>query len=84
MALNIKSTEAHRLAKDLAEATGSSMTAAVTEALRRSLDEESRTSDPDLLLAQVEEIRRFVADLPDRDCRSPDEILGYDESGLPS
>jgi antitoxin VapB len=84
MALNIKSDEAHRLAKELAEATGSSMTDVVTEALRRSLDEESRASEPDLLLAQVEEIQRFVADLPDRDCRGPDEILGYDESGLPS
>ncbi len=84
MALNIKSDEAHRFAKELAETTGSSMTDVVTEALRRSLDEESRVSEPELLLAQVEEIQRFVADLPDRDCRSPDEILGYDESGLPS
>ena len=84
MALNIKSDEAHRLAKELAETTGSSMTDVVTEALRRSLDEESRVSEPQLLLAQMEEIQRFVADLPDRDCRRPDEILSYDESGLPS
>jgi len=30
----------------------------------------------------VAEIQRFVAELPDRDPRSPEEILGYDEEGL--
>lgn len=35
-------------------------------------------------LADIREIQRFVASIPDRDPRLPDEILGYDESGLPS
>jgi hypothetical protein len=35
------------------------------------------------LLALVEELQRFVAELPDRDPRPADEILGYDEFGLP-
>lgn len=34
MSLNIKDPEAHRLARELARATGQSMTRAVTEALR--------------------------------------------------
>jgi antitoxin VapB len=83
MALNIKNDEAHALARRLAEATNSSMTEAVTEALRRSLDTESRSSDVSLLLAEVAEIQRFVAELPDRDLRTADEILGYDDAGLP-
>lgn len=83
MALNIKSDEAHGLARQLAEITESSMTEAVTVALRRTLDEETRTSDPALLIAEIAEVQRFVADLPDRDARSPDELLGYDDAGLP-
>jgi hypothetical protein len=36
------------------------------------------------LIAEVAALQQFVADLPDRDRRSADEILGYDESGLQS
>jgi antitoxin VapB len=83
MALNIESDEAHRLARELAEAAGTSMTVAVTEALRRALEERAPTGRPELLVQQVAEIQRFVRDLPDRDLRTPDEILGYDGTGLP-
>ncbi len=33
--------------------------------------------------AEVADIQRFVASLPERDTRSADEILEYDEFGLP-
>ncbi len=42
MSLNIKSTEAHRLARELAQLNGVSLTDAVTEALREKLDREKR------------------------------------------
>ena len=83
MSLNIKNPEAHRLARELAEVTGGSLTEAVTEALRDSLAEARRGDSADLLLKEVREIQAFVADLPDRDTRSPEEILGYDHHGLP-
>jgi len=83
MTLNIKSAEAHRLARELAEARGSSMTEAVTEALRQSLESMSRGDEPDVLLREIAELQRFVAELPDRDPRSQDEILGYGPAGLP-
>ena len=35
-------------------------------------------------LAKVKEIQAFVAALPDREIRSPEKILGYDEYGLPA
>ena len=38
MALNIKNDQAQKLAQELADLTGESMTAAVTEALRERLD----------------------------------------------
>jgi antitoxin VapB len=83
MALNIKNDEAHRLARELAEARGESLTEVVTDALRQSLKAASRPNEPDLLLREIAEIQRFVAALPDRDRRTADEILGYDDRGLP-
>ena len=83
MALNIKNAETHRLAQALADATGMSLTEAVTEALRVRLAALSAVVEGDLMEAQVAEIQAFVASLPDRDARSPEEILGYDALGLP-
>ena len=83
MSLNIKNPEAHRLARELAEVTGGSLTDAVTDALRGSLAEARRKDSVEILLQEVREIQSFVADLPDRDTRTPEEILGYDHHGLP-
>ena len=83
MALNIKSEEAHRLARELAEATGTTLTDAVTSALHRTLSQETKPAGVEVLLAEVAEIQQFVADLPDRDDRRADDLLGYDEQGLP-
>ena len=83
MALNIKNPEAHRLAQALAAATGGTLTDAVTEALRERLSDLERTDSLEVLLWEVEEIQAFVSDLPDRDVRPPEEILAYDEHGLP-
>jgi len=45
------------------------------------------TRDPsagvESLLAEVRQVQALVAGLPDRDTRSPEEILGYDDRGLP-
>lgn len=83
MALNIKNPEAHRLAQELAEATGSNLTEAVTEALRESLHARRQEDSFEVLWAEVVGLQQFVAALPDRDTRPPDEILGYDARGLP-
>jgi len=81
--LNIKSPEAERLARVLAEKTGETITETVTKALRERLArEQGRTTLPSLkeeLLA----IAKRCAKLRDRDTRSPEEILGYDNRGLP-
>jgi len=83
MAVNIKNHETERLARELARRAGSSITEAITMALREQLArEEGRRSAPsvrDELLA----IGRRCAALPDLDTRAPEEILGYDEIGLP-
>lgn len=82
MALNIKSEEAHRLARRLADLTNRSMTQAVTDALREAVARRAPTLQArrDLL----ERISRHAAALPVLDDRSPDDILGYDDRGLPT
>ncbi len=83
MHLNIKNDEAHKLATELADMTGESLTSAVTVALRERLARERRRRHPDRAVAQLMKIGGRYAALADTG-RSPDEILGYDEDGLPT
>jgi antitoxin VapB len=83
MHLNIKNDEAHKLATELAGLTGESLTSAVTLALRERLARERRRRRPDLVAARLMKIGSQFAALADTG-RSPDEILGYDEQGLPT
>jgi antitoxin VapB len=83
MALSTKDDEADRLARRLAAATGESLTVAIREAVRERLRRvEGRTAAP-RLRDELRAIRKRCARLPVLDPRSPDEILGYDEHGLP-
>ena len=83
MALSIKSLEVERLARETAEKTGDSLTGAIQKALEERLDRLKQQHRSQILAGQLEEILRRVDQLPIRDTRSPDEILGYDEHGLP-
>ncbi len=83
MALSIKNPEADRLARELARVTGENLTEAVLRALRERLQRErGRRHGPDLF-EEVRRIQERVARLPVRDARTADEIIGYDERGLP-
>ena len=82
MALNIKHPEADRLARELAARTGETITQTVLIALRQRLKREGAKS-PVSLKDELMAISRRCAALPDRDKRSADEIIGYDEHGLP-
>ena len=84
MALNIKNDEADRLARELAELTGETVTAAVTEALRERLEQlrrqrrRKRLSER-LLAIGADSAPRFKE--PYRSAEHGD--LLYDEKGLP-
>jgi antitoxin VapB len=82
MHLSIKNDEAHRLATELARLTGENLTSAVTLALRERLARERRLRHIDDVAARLMKIGNRYASLPDTG-RSPDEILGFDEHGLP-
>lgn len=83
MALNIRNVEAERLATELAKATGETKTEAVTKALRDRLSRVKRGRMRRRLADELDDIALHCASLPVLDPRTADEILGYDESGLP-
>ena len=83
MALSIKHPEADRLARELAARTGETLTEAVIEALRERLIREQGRSRGHRVSEQLAAIGRRCAALPVLDQRTPEEILGYDEQGLP-
>jgi antitoxin VapB len=83
MALNIKNEEAYRLVQALADETGETLTEAVTVAVRERLASLRRKHRREEVVQSVRDLQEFVRGLPDRDRRSPEEILGYDEFGLP-
>ena len=85
MALSLKDPETDRLARQVASMTGESLTEVVRTSLRERLRQEKlkRGEGPNLA-KELEAIANRCAALPILDDRSEDEILGYDETGLPS
>jgi antitoxin VapB len=84
MAFNIKDTETDELARELAAATGETLTDAVKTALREQLMRIRARRPQRSRRDELAEIARRCAALPVLDRRPADEILGYDENGLPS
>lgn len=84
MALNIRNRETEELAQQLASLTGETKTEAVRRALRDQLVRLQRERKGRRLVDELDEIALRCASLPVLDPRPADEILGYDESGLPS
>ncbi len=83
MALNVRNPEAEQIAAKLAELTGETKTEAVIRSLRDRLARVRRERAGRSLADELDEIARHCARLPVRDGRPPDDILGYDEQGLP-
>jgi antitoxin VapB len=83
MAISIKSMEAERLAREIAAKTGESLTGAIQKALEERLDRLKNHRRNQALTTQLDDILHRVDELPARDSRTEDEILGYDEHGLP-
>ena len=84
MALNIRNPETEELAKTLAALTGETKTEAVKQALHDRLDRVRRERSGRRLADELKEIALRCASLPVLDDRTPEEILGYDENGLPT
>jgi len=83
MTLNIKDPHADRLARQLAAATGETITRAIEIAVRERLERVKARTSSRALADELDEIALRCAALPVADERPADEILGYDSSGLP-
>jgi antitoxin VapB len=82
MALSIKSDEADRLARELAAETGETLTEAVETALRERLDREHARHAASMR-TRLKRLAADVAILRVADGRTAEEIIGYDDTGLP-
>jgi len=83
MALNIRNPIVEALAAELARLTGETKTEAVTKAVRDRLERVKRARHQRSLADELDTIGKQCARLPVLDPRTPEEILGYDEHGLP-
>ena len=83
MALSLKDKETDRLAREVASLTGETLTEAIRKALAERLERERlRRGERQRLADRLLEIGAHCAALPDHDTRTPDEIIGYDETGM--
>lgn len=83
MALSIKNEDAEKLARQIAAKTGESLTGAIQKSLQERWNRLKSRQRNHALGIQVDDILRRVDALPTLDSRSEDEILGYDEHGVP-
>ena len=83
MGISIKNDHTEQLARELARETGESLTTAITRALEERLARLEGRRSPAERLALARAVLRRLDALPVLDERPADEILGYDEHGLP-
>ncbi|WP_018860189.1 type II toxin-antitoxin system VapB family antitoxin [Rhizobium sp. 42MFCr.1] len=84
MSLNIKNPATVALADELARRQGISKTAAIHQALSERLHRLGYgVGTRQRLLNELRRIRERVAQLPELDNRSDEEIVGFDEHGIP-
>jgi antitoxin VapB len=82
MALHITNPETDRNARALAAATGETIAEAVNIAVKNRLRLVTKPAADPTLVDDIQAIVQRIRSRPVLDDRSPDEILGYDESGL--
>lgn len=84
MPLSIKNQATEQLAREVAKETGESITEAIQKSLQERLERLHKERQRHFVREEIEEILRRVDALPVLDPRTPDEIIGYDENGLPT
>ena len=83
MALSIKNPDTEQLARQVAEATGETITEAIQKSLQERMKRIHRQRRQRHVEARLEDIIKRLRALPVLDKRSADEIVGYDEHGIP-
>jgi antitoxin VapB len=83
MALSIRNPRAERLARQVAAEGGESLTEAIIHALEERLERLKGSRATTDMAEEIMKISLRCRALPDKDQRSAEEILDYDEKGLP-
>jgi antitoxin VapB len=85
MPLNIKNDDIHERAKQLAVIINSSITEAVDIAIREALERRRYRYEKKerSMIDELTEIAEQTASFPVYDRREPDEIIGYNDEGVP-
>lgn len=84
MALSIKDPETEKLARALAARTGETITIATRRALEERLKRMGSHAKKDALMQDMQAMQRRLSALPILDDRSAEDIIGYDENGVPN
>lgn len=83
MAFSIKNNEADRLVREVMRLTGENLTEAIVNALQERLKRVRGRRQILSVEERLNQILQRVDALPELEHRSADEIIGYDENGLP-
>jgi antitoxin VapB len=84
MGLSIRNPETEKLARQVSRLTGETLTEAIGKSLEERLERLKGSRNRDTVRKEIDKILARVHALPVRDDRPEDEILGYDENGIPS
>jgi antitoxin VapB len=83
MALSIRNPKAEKLAREVAAESGENLTEAIIHALEERLIRLKGRRSTLEIADEIMKISKRCSMLPDMDPRGADEILGYDETGIP-
>ena len=83
MPISIRNPRAEELARKVAARTGENMTEAVIHSLEERLARLQTSGEKAELVRKLKELAHHCSSLPTLDTRTDDEILGWDEHGLP-
>ena len=82
MALSIRNSQAEQLAREVAAISGENLTQTIIHALEERLERlRGRRTVADTT-QEIMAVSQRCNSLPDLDRRSPEEILGYNQSGI--
>ena len=82
MALCIRNSQAEKLAREVAAISGENLTQAIMHALEERLERLTGRRVTADIVQEIMTISQRCSSLPDKDKRLPEEILGYNQSGI--
>ena len=84
MGISIKHDAYERAIRELASDDNVSLTEAIGQAVLEKLERKRSVAPRESYMDRVRRAHAMIAHLPILDDRTPDEIIGYDEHGLPT